>query len=73
MTDPKHPAEHKAPPAAHKAAEKHKPHLKHPPAPKAPVPAPAPASVPAKGLAVLSVASGLISAAVFGLFRRGRR
>lgn len=40
---------------------------------KAPAPAPAPASIPAKGLAVLSVASGLIGAAVFGLVRKGRR
>lgn len=73
MTDPKHLADHKTPPAAHKAPEKHKAAPKHPLAPKAVAPAPQPASVPAKGLAVLSVASGLIGAAVFGLFRRGRR
>lgn len=70
MTDPKH-AEPK--PAAHKTPARPKPHPKHPPAPKAVAPVPAPASVPAKGLAVLSVASGLIGAAVFGLVRRGRR
>lgn len=72
MTDPK-PIDHKASPVPHKAAEKAKPHPKPHPVAKAPVPAPAPSSLPAKGLAVLSIASGLIGAAVFGLVRKGRR